>query len=54
VLVASSGYLAPAEAGVGWSLVAGGRFMLAGDGAKLRAAYDELEARISTLEHKPS
>jgi DNA gyrase subunit B len=27
---------------------------LAGDGAKLRAAYDELEARISTLEHKPS
>jgi len=27
---------------------------LAGDGAKLRAAYDELEARISTLEHKSS
>jgi DNA gyrase subunit B len=27
---------------------------LAGDGAKLRAAYDELEARTSTLEHKSS
>jgi len=27
---------------------------LVGDGAKLRAAYDELEARISTLEHKSS
>jgi DNA gyrase subunit B len=27
---------------------------LAGDGARLRAAYEELEARISTLEHKSS